>query len=763
MVSLGERVHRKDAFLKVTGSARFTADLAFPGMLVARIVRSPHAHARIASIDCSRASRVRGVRAVVTGEQAPWLYNLALRDQPFLATGRVRYAGEPVVAIAAEDEDSAAEAAALVQVDYEPLPAVLDAREAMGEDAPVLHPDLGGYVHDPSFVPVAGTNVCNHFRLRKGDPEEALRAADHVFDDTYYSHAIQHAALEPRAVIAQWDRDDQLTVWSSQQSPWFALNDLSLALGLPQSKIRVVAPYIGGGFGGKHGLVGEPAAIALAACVRGRPVKLVYGREEEFSSGLVRGPVHIRLRTGVDADGTIVGRVAEVVWDTGAYANVGPLLCRNGSYSSTGPYRIPDQAIDGYCVYTNKVVTGAFRGYGVMEMAFAYESQMDAIARTLGIDPTELRRRNLLRDGDETSTGEVVRSSGLEAALDRCARAVADWGPVSEPSVGRAIVLTAKSSVAPSGSSTLLRVNDDGTVVVYVSTTEMGQGSQTVMAQLAAETLGARLEDVTVVSSDTAMTPPDRSTSSSRSTFHMGNAVVGAATDARDQMLDKAGRMLEAAKEDLEIRDSAVSIRGVPDAKLTFADIAAIRPGVDIGSIVARGSFVPSKSAPMDLDTGRAPHIVAFWLYSSQAVEVQVDTATGRVRVLRVASVHDTGRTLNPDACETQAEGGAGIATSAAVLEEILLGERGNVANPDFDDYRIMTAADMPPIEAHMVEVPHHEGPFGAKGMGEGPTTGIAAAIANAVEDAIGVRIRELPITPEKVLHALQSRGQQAR
>jgi CO/xanthine dehydrogenase Mo-binding subunit len=288
-----------------------------------------------------------------------------------------------------------------------------------------------------------------------------------------------------------------------------------------------------------------------------------------------------------------------------------------------------------------------------------------------------------------------------------------------------------------------------------VSTTEMGQGSQTVMAQLTAETMQARLEDVSVVSSDTAMTPPDRSTSSSRSTFHMGNAVTRAATDAREQILEKAARMLEVGERDLVIADSVVSVRGVPEARLTFAELASIRPGLDLGSIVGRGSFVPSESSPMDLETGYAPHIAAFWLYSSQAVEVTVDMETGQVQVTRVASVHDTGRTLNPDLCEAQTEGGVGMALSAALLEEVLLDGNGAVGNPDFDSYRIMTAADMPPIEAAMVEVPHPNGPYGAKGMGEGPTTGIAAAIANAVEDAVGVRIRTLPLTPEKVLAAL--------
>ena len=455
--------------------------------------------------------------------------------------------------------------------------------------------------------------------------------------------------------------------------------------------------------------------------------------------------------------GQLIARQAEVVWDTGAYADVGPLLCRNGSYSVTGPYRIPNQWIDGYCVYTNKLVTGAFRGYGIMEMAFAYESQMDSIARALGIDPVEMRRRNLIKDGDETATGEVLYNVGLKAALEACARAM-EWERPRPPGRGKAIVTTAKSSVAPSGSAAFVRLNDDGTVTVMVSTTEMGQGSRTVMAQMAAEALGARLEDVQVLAADTLFTPPDRSTSSSRSTFHMGNAVVQAARDAREQLIKKASALLEAHPDDLEVRESRVFVKGVPDRYLTFRELAAVRPGVDMGPILGRGSFVPAGARPLDLETGQSPRITAFWLYTSQGVEVEVDRETGKVRVLRVVSVHDAGRSINPDACEAQIEGGVAQACSAALLEELVLDEEGRLLNPAFGDYLLATSKDVPPISPVIVEVPHAEGPYGAKGLGEGPTTGIAAALANAIEDATGVRIRELPLTPERVLRALKEK-----
>jgi carbon-monoxide dehydrogenase large subunit len=751
----GHSVRRLDAVEKVMGGATFAGDIQLPRMLHATVVRSPFAHAKIRHIDVERTRKVPGVRAIVTGAEVPFRYNVPLRDQPFLAIDRVRYIGEPVVAIAADDADAAREAAALVHVEYEELPAVFDPREAMQPGAPRIHPDLENYWRDATlFTPEPDSNVLSHFKLRRGDVEAGLRAADEIFEGTYTSHAFSHAAIEPHVAVAQYERTGQLTLWTTAQSPWFAADDLAAALGWPVHRVRIVAPYLGGGFGGKHGVKVEPAVVALALKTNGRPVRLALSREEVFTSTTVRGAVEVRLQSGVMRDGTLVARKAEVVWDTGAYADVGPLLCRNGSYSATGPHRIPNQSIDGYCVYTNKLVTGAFRGYGIMEMSFAYESQMDEIARGLGIDPVELRRKNLLEDGEEAATGELLQAVGLKATLDACVGEM-EWDKPKPRGRGRSIVTTAKSSVAPSGSSAFIQMNDDGTLTLMCSTTEMGQGSRTVMTQLAAEGLGARLEDMKILASDTAFTPPDRSTSSSRSTFNMGNAILLAAADTKQRILEKASEVLDAGPHDLEVHDSSVFVRGAPARSCTFAEVASTRPGTAYGPIVGRGSYVPGGTAAMDLETGQSTRMAAFWLYSSQGVEVEVDTETGKVNVLRVVSVHDTGRTLHPSACEAQTEGGVAIATSAALMEHVMLDEHGKVLNPSFGDYKMATSCDVPPITPIMVEIPHPEGPLGAKGMGEGPTTGIAAAIANAVFDAVGVRITELPITPEKVLRGL--------
>ena len=753
---IGRSVRQVDGAEKLTGTAVFAGDVYLHGMLFAAVLRSPIAHGLIQRIDVSRAERVKGVKAVVTGNDCPFRYNPPLRDQPFLAIDRVRYVGEPVVAIAAEDEETARRAALLVEVDYEELPAVFDPLAAMSKEAPRIHPDFDNYVRDSRlFTPVPQSNILSHFKLRKGNVDAGFAAADRIFEGTYRSHAFNHAPLEPHAAVAQVDRTGQLTLWASTQSPWFVAEDLAKALGWPVHRVRVISPYIGGGFGIKHGLKNEPIAVALALKTNGRPVRFVLSREEVFSSTAVRGAVTVSLKTGVRDDGSIVARKAEVVWDTGAYADVGPLLCRNGSYSATGPYRIENQWIDGYCVYTNKIVSSAFRGYGVMEMAFAYESHTDEIARALSLDTVEYRRRILLREGDENATGEVVRSIGLRECLDACAEAM-DWdNPVPEGR-GRAIVTTAKSSVAPSGSSCFMYMNDDGSLTLMSSTTEMGQGSRTVLSQIAAESVGARLEDIRLRASDTAFTPPDRSTSSSRSTFNMGNAVFTAGQDVRKQILSRASALLEVSPDELEICDSTVQVRGVPAACCSFSDVAKVLPGATSGPITAHGSFVPKETTRFDLETGRGARITAFWLYSSQGVEVSVDGDTGEITVHKIVSVHDTGRTLNPSACAVQAEGGVAIACSAALTEETILDEHGRVVNPSFMDYEMATAGDVPEIVPIMVEVPHPEGPYGAKGMGEGPTTGVAAAIANAVADAADIRVRDLPLTPERILRSMQ-------
>jgi carbon-monoxide dehydrogenase large subunit len=758
-VTIGKSVPRLDVIEKVTGHAVFTADLELPRMLVGKVLRSTVPHARLKSIDVSRAARLPGVKAVVTGKDFPYTYNLALRDQPFLAIDRVRYIGEPVAAVAAVDADTAQAALALIRVEYEELPALFDPFEAMRPEALLIHPDLGSYRHEPAFKPVPGTNICNHFKLRKGDVERGFAESDEIVEGSYYSHAIQHCALEPHAAVAQFDDSGRLFVSGTNQPPWFAVADLSLALGLPITKIRVQSPYLGGGFGGKHGLKSEPVAIALASRTRGRPVKVVYTREEVFTSTVLRGPVHTWIKSGVKRDGTLVARQTRVVWDTGGYADVGPLLCRNASYASTGPYVIPHQRIDGYCVYTNKPLSGAFRGYGVMEVGWAFESHTDVIAERLGLDRLEFRLRNALEEGSLSSTGQRLHSVGLKEALSRAAEAIGwkEGAPGDGGRRGKSIVCTYKQSHAPTTSSAFVKINDDGTVTLMTSTTEIGQGSKTVMAQIVAEELGVPLDTIDVVMADTSVTPPDRSTTSSRSTYHMGNAVRLAAVDARTRLLQAAADRLEASPDDLEIRDGRIAVRGVPDRSLAIRDAVAPRPGGRFGPVLGQGSFIPGGTTGLDLETGQGGRVTSFWMFSAQAAEVAVDVETGRIDVLKFVSAHDVGKALHPQSCEGQIEGGVVTGLGSALMEEVKVVD-GRVVNPQFGGYRLPTACDVPPVVPILVEVPHEEGPYGAKGMGEAPTTGVAPAIGNAVAAAVGVRLTELPLTPEKVLRALRDK-----
>ena len=755
-VVVGRSVPRLDGVEKVTGSAVFTADLDMPRMLIAKVLRSPVPHARIRRIDTSKAARLAGVHAIVTGPDYPYRYNIALRDQPFLAIDKVRYVGEPVVAVAAVDRDTAEDAIALIAVEYEELPALFDPFRAMEPDAPLIHEDLGSYRHEPAFRPVPGTNICNHFKLRRGDVERAFGEADEIVEGGYYSHPIQHCPLEPHAAIAQFDASGRLTVWTANQSPWFAASDLSAALGLPTTKIRVIAPYLGGGFGAKHGLKMEPLVVALASQTGGRPVKLVYTREEEFACTVQRGPVHTWIKSGVTRDGRLVAMQTRVVWDTGAYADVGPLLCRNASYASTGPYAVPNQQIDGYCVYTNKPLSGAFRGYGVMEVGWAYESHMDVVAERLRMDRLEFRLKNALEEGAISSTGQRLQSVGVKECLRRAAQAIG-WGKRTGPNRGKSIVCTYKQSHAPTGSAAFVKVNDDGGVTLMTSTTEIGQGSKTVLAQLVAEELGVPAGSVEVVMSDTSVTPSDRSTTSSRSTYHMGNAVKRAAADVRAQLLRSAADLLEASPEDIELRDGTAAVRGAPDRAVTLRQVVAPRPGGRFGPVLGHGSFLPQGTTGLDLETGQGGRVTAFWMFSAQAAEVEVDPETGGVTVLKFVSAHDVGKALHPQNCEGQIQGGVMTGLGSALMEEVKI-QDGEVANPSFAEYRVPTSQDVPEIVPIIVEVPHEEGPHGAKGMGEAPTTGVAPAIGNAIADAVGVRLHELPLTPEKVLRALRDR-----
>lgn len=753
--TVGKSVIRVDARDKARGTATYIVDMKFAGMLHGKVLYSKYPHARIVSIDTCRAKSLPGVRAVITGQDMPFLHGESLHDQPFLAVGKVRYMGEAVAAVAAVDEETAEAALDLIEVEYEELPAVTDPREALKQGAPILHEKLGEYYHPPVISPVPGTNICNLTQVRKGDIEQGFKEADYIFEDTFTTQMTQHCTIEPHAAVCMVTPDGKLTLWGNNDSPYRARREIAVALKLPLHRVRVVgAPYIGGNFGGKGGLKAEAIAIALAWNLRGRPVQVIFTREEEFCSSVVRHPTVITLKTGVKKDGAIVARQTTCIWDTGAYAEKGPTVSRMGGGSSAGVYDIPHVSADSYCVYTNNQVAGALRGYSGPQTAWAYESQMDMIAEKLGLDPVQIRLKNVYDEGSIHSGGQVLHDVTLKACLTKVAE-VMEWEkPLSIPYRGKGIAFGERFIKTPFASAAFLKVNEDGTVDVISSTSEVGQGGETTLCQIAAEELGVPLENVSKAAPDTAFTPFDESTTSSRSTFHMGNAVRLAAHDAREQILLMAGKQMKVPVEELTIRDGNVQVTGKPETATPIGQVLRRKYGAS-GSVLGRGFYFPEGLAP---EGEYFTFNSVFWMYCAQGAEVEVDPRTGRVKVLRIVGAHDTGTAINPKNCLEQIAGGLSMGLGFTFYED-LVRENGKTVNPSFLSYKIPTTLDMVPLEAHLVEPHFAPGPFGAKAVGEPASVPTAAAIANAIANAIGVRIKDLPITPDKILAALKNRA----
>lgn len=763
---IGTSVPRVDSVAKVTGGAVYGVDVRFGNMLAGRILRAGIPHARIAHLDTAGAWRVPGVRAVVTGRDFPRRHGLLVKDQPALALDRVRYAGEVVAAVAAEDEEAAREAIERIVVDYEELPGVFDVLAAMEPGAPLVHEDQMAYeraeVPGLRLNPVPGSNVSYHFTLRRGDVEAGFAAADLVVEDTFTTPFIQYAHLEPHVTVALHDSAGVMTLWTSTMGPHTLRGMLAELLDLPLVQVRVVTGLVGGGYGSKMYLRAiNPAAALLALHVPNRHVRIAFDREDEFLTCPGRLPTVTTIRTGVKRDGTLVARQARIVWEKGAYADLGAVIARNASYCSLGPYRLPHAAIDAYLVYTNRQPGAGFRGLGIPQVAWAGEQQMDRVARELGIDPLELRRRNIYRDGDVSITGERLRNVGVGECLERAAAAIG-WGTPLErrgetgARRGRGLACILKSTLTPTASFGFVKLNGDGSAEVITSAVEHGQGAHTVLAQIAAHELGLPVARVRCVMPDTSVTPYDRSSTSSRTTFHLGHVVREAALDARRQIMEMAATLLEAHTGDLEVAGGAVGVRGVPGRALSYAQVIQKFYGGP-GNVVGRGAFSTKHLYdPMHPETGQSRRPTVFWMYAAAAAEVEVDPDTGQVRLTRLVAAGDAGRAINPLACVQQVEGSAVLGLGMALMEEVAF-DGGRTLNPTFLDYKLPTLADMPETEAIIVEAGHDDGPYGAKGIGESATGPVPAAVGNAVADATGVRFRALPIRAEAVYRALRA------
>lgn len=761
--SIGQSPVRLDAREKVTGRTLYAVDLKMAGMLYAKVLRSPHPHARILHIDATKARSLPGVVAVVTGKDFPGSLGATVQDQSFLAGDKVRFVGDAVAAVAAVNLDTAEEALSLIHVEYELLPALFDPVEAMKSREVLIHENLSQYAVAPGIFPVPGTNICNHFKLRKGDPERGFKESDLVLEDTYRSHMVQHAHLETHAAIAQVDSSGKILIWSNTQTPYFNRKALAKSLNLPLNQVRVMVTTLGGGFGGKSYLKAEPICVALALKSKGRPVKLVFTREEEFGVAPVRHPTIIRCKTGMKKDGTWLAQETELIFDTGAYADIGPRVCRNAGFSAAGPYQVPNVRIDSYCVYTNHPIGGAFRGFGIPQVSWAIESHLDVMVEKLGLDPVEVRLKNAVEEGSLSVTGQVLHSVGLKETLRQAAEKIG-WRKASGPYRGKGIACMHKSTVTPSSSAAFVKLNEDASVTLLCSAVEMGQGSSTILAQIASEELGIPVEKISMVRPDTDVTPYDMASVSSRSTFFVGNAVRRAAADAREQLLQIAAEILEANPLDLVIEAGKVMVRGVPEKAIPIAELP-LGEAFYVGAkgrgrgrpVLGRGSFTVEDATPLDRETGQGKNPSAFWMYATQAAEVEVDPRSGRVKVLRISSAHDVGKSIHPVAIEGQIQGALVMGVGTALFEEMEL-EKGRVKNPSFAEYKLPSALDAPEMIPIIVEELHAQGPYGAKGLGEPALAPTAAAIANAIYAAVGVRVKDLPITPEKILEGLRKK-----
>jgi CO/xanthine dehydrogenase Mo-binding subunit len=752
---LGSRQRRLDAADKITGRARYASDLALPGMLFGKIVRSDRPHARILSIDVSAAEAMDGVEAVLHG-QIGGAFGDAVKDQRPFATDRVRWIGEPVAAVAAETPEIAELAARLIEIEYEDLPAVFDPFDALADGAPLIHDDITGYSMPAGLV--RWGNVAAQVLLERGDVDATFARADRVIEGGYSAHSVHQTPMETKAAVAVVDALGRLTVHSSTQGPFNVRHQLHEALQMPYGDLRVIAETVGGGFGAKLEAAVEMYAGMLARAT-GRPVKIVNSREEDLSTGSPRHPMLLYLRSAVSSDGTLLGREVKVVMDAGAYSGGSPMLAGVAAMLAPGPYRIPNLKVEVLVVHTNTMSFGAYRGPSGPQCVFAVESHTDAIAKELGIDPLQFRLRNIFEDGDTGHTGQPLSNVAMREVLLKAADAI-EWGKANPPSApgllrGKGLSIAWwLTSAGASGCS--VQMNEDGTVVVQTGATEIGTGSVTAgIAQIVAAEMGVALDQVRVVWGDTASTPIDAGAQGSRTLFNMGNAAKQAAESARSELLRRAADILEAAESDLEIKQGRISVRGVPDRGVTYEQIASDQMWTS-EPILGKGSFVAG-AVEHDPTTLKGSFFPAFMApsFHCHAAEVEVDPATGSTRIVDYVAVHDVGYAVTPLYVEGQIQGGAVQGVGYMLSEEIVL-EEGRMANPNLALYKLPTTVEAPVVRTILVESASEHGPYGAKGVGEPPVVVPPGAIANAVADAIGTPIRTTPFTPERVLRVIR-------
>lgn len=774
LTQVGRHTRRVDATEKLTGQASYVSDMTLPGMLYARVKTSLHASARIVSIDTAAARALPGVRAVVTGHDLDYKLGLYVVDKDILARDRVRHFGEAVAAVAADTLEAAQLAVEAIEVEYEVLAPVLHPKQAIEPDAPLVHPDLGDYSYmEAAFTPKPGTNIANHTKLRKGDVEAGFQQSEWVIEREYTNPSVQHVPMETHVAIVRWGQGDHVDIWSSAQSPFTLRNLFCVAFGLPHQSVRVQVPYVGGGFGGKAGIGIEPLVAVLSRAADGRPVKFTATREQEFSLLPCRSQLTYRIKTGVSSEGKILAQHMTMWWDSGAYADYAVNVTRASGYSAGGPYEIPNAWVDAYTIYTNKPFGTAYRGFGHVEFFWGLERHMDLVAQAIELDPLEFRMINTLRPGSITLTGEAItRNTGnIGECLQRAAQMI-DYGHDDQEQsdaaaargrkIGKAVVGLHKAPAMPPFTATtvILKMNEDGTVTANLSLVDYGQGTYTAVAQIIAERLRMPTGHIKVAfESDTDRDPYDWQTVASKGLLLSGNAAILAADDLLAKAYGDAGQVLRANERDLDHDGEGIFVRHHREQRVAWRQLAigyAYPDGNAIGGpLVGVGRYIAQGLTHLDKETSAGLPAID-WTYGAHGMIVAVDPETGEYDILKVASVFDAGRVINPDAFRGQAIGGMIQGLGTATVEGYIYDEQGHLLNPSFTDNKIPTAKDIPlEIEVHGVETPQIDGPFGARGIAEHSMIAVAAALGNAIQHATGAEVTHMPLRYEDVWRAL--------
>ena len=774
---VGQPYDRKDARDKVTGQAIYTYDLELPGMLHARVLLSPYARAKIVSIDTSKAKALPGVRAVLTGEDTDILVGLYMQDKRVLSKGETRYHGDAVAAVAAETEEIAERAISLLEVVYEPLEPIHDVDEAL-EAKILVHDDINDLKHYVGvFFPQKDSNIASWNRSKKGDLDKAFDESDLVLENEFSLPAVAHVPMETHVTIVQADvYNNKFKIWSSAQSPFVIRQTMADSFGVNESDVEVHIPYVGGGFGGKAGIHLEPLCALLSKAAGGLPVKLRASREQEFNQLPTRAGMRGRIKTGVSKEGKLQAVQATYDWDSGAYADYGVNVGKTAVYSGIGPYAVDNASIDSKTIYTNKVFSTAYRGFGHLETHWTIERQIDILSQKLGIDPYDFRMMNLLEPGKETMSGEKVTES--TGNPKECLTAVVkeigwtgrkteeerarEWKTGKVRGKGFAMLQKAPAMPANTASSVIMQMNGDGHVKMMIGAVDFGQGAITALAQIAAETLDMPIEDIEISAEiDTRANPYDWNTVASKLTFMAGNAVIKASKEMLAKMKNIAAQALRTDPDYLDHKDGVIFHKHYPDRRLTYKQLALgymYPEGTGIGGpIISSGSSIADGLTNLDPQTGKG-FPAAVWTFGAHAVEIEIDIETGNIEVIKIVSAFDIGQVINEKLVYGQITGGVMQGLGSAILEGYKFDKNSRLMNPSFTDNKIPTMKDMPmEIVPIYIENPQHNGPYGARGVGEHPMISIPSAVGNAVYDALGINFHVLPLSPEAIVLGIQS------